>query len=135
MDETYKEVLHLYRAYETKILKPETALEIASDFTLDLINVFGDSLSDSNPLMDGWREFVPFEFILGLNKILARFKQSGYTDLDGVERTMLADTGVLLGTLIRESLRAHPDSFPDEEHYQLPNEVAKELLELTGTPW
>lgn len=131
MDETYKEVLQLYRAYEVKPLKPETALEIATDFTLDLINVFGDNLSDTTALKDGWTEFVPFEFILALNNILARFKQTGYEELEDAERAMLADAGVLIGTLVRESLRSHPDSFPDEEHYQIPNQVAEELKKLT----
>lgn len=131
MLELNREVRDLYRAYESKPLKPETALEIASDFVLDLINVFGEPLNEKTPLKEGWQQFVPFEFLLGLNTTLANYKESGYEALDDTERAMLADHGVLLGALVRAALATHPDTFPGEEHYQIPDAVAKALLRLT----
>lgn len=131
MLELHRQLRDLYKAYEHKALKPETALEIASDFVLDLINVFGDKLGEKDPLKEGWKRFAPFEFIVGLNNILNKYKQQGYEALDEPERAMLADHGVLLGSLLRSALTAHPDAFPDEEHFQIPDAVANELLNLT----
>jgi len=131
MLELNREVRNLYKAYEHKPLKPETALEIASDFVLDLINVFGDNLDEKTPLKEGWKKFAPFEFILGLNETLRKYKEQGYDGLEDSERAMLADHGILLGTLMRSALNAHPDAFADEEHFQIPNAVAKELIVLT----
>ncbi|HEY9870959.1 MAG TPA: hypothetical protein V6D08_17470 [Candidatus Obscuribacterales bacterium] len=133
MLELNRQVRDLYKAYEHKPLKPETALEIVSDFVLDLINVFGDRLDEKTPLHDNWRQFAPFEFILGLNEVLRKYKEQGHEALDETERAMLADHGVLLGSLIRAALTSHPDAFPDEEHFQIPDVVAKELLILSET--
>jgi len=129
--ELNRQVRDLYRAYDKKALKPETALELVADFVLDLINVFGDTLDDATPLKPGWRQFAPFEFILDLNKILERYKQSGHSALEPEERAFFADHGVLLGALVRAALKAHPDAFPDEEHFQVPDAVAKEMLILS----
>lgn len=131
MSEQDREVRDLYRAYEHKTLKPETALELVSDFVLDLINVFGDELNDKTALKEGWRRFAPFEFILELNALLGRYKDGGYETLDEGERAMLADHGVLFGALVRSALTSHPDAFPDEEHFQIPDAVATRLLVLT----
>lgn len=127
----HRELVNLYRTYENKPVHPETSLEIAADFTLDLINVFGESLDGENPLKENWRSFAPFEFILALNNVLAKFKQGGFDGLDENERTLLSDHGVLLGSLIRAALQTHPDSFPDEEHFQIPDKVAHDLLILS----
>ena len=131
MLELNRQVRDLYISYQKKPLKPETALELVSDFVLDLINTFGDNLDDETPLKESWQQFAPFEFILGLNTILERYKQSGYTALDPSERAFFSDHGVLIGTLVREALKSHPDAFPDEEHYQIPAAVAKELMVLS----
>lgn len=133
MLELNRELRNLYKAYEHKPLRPETALEIASDFLLDLINVFGDNLDDKTPLKEGWKRFAPFEFILGLNETLGKYKEHGYEGLDDTERRLLADHGILLGSLVRSGLSAHPDAFADEEHFQIPDAVAKELIILTET--
>jgi len=61
MIELNREIRDLYMAYARRKLKPESALEIASDFVLDLINAFGDTLDGQTPLKDGWRMFAPFE--------------------------------------------------------------------------
>lgn len=133
MLELNRQVRDLYISYEKKALKPETALELCSDFVLDLINVFGDNIDENTPLKQGWMRFAPFEFILSLNNVLEKYKASGYAELEPYERTLFADHGVLLGTLIRQGLEAHPDSFPEEEHFQIPDAVAKELLLLSET--
>ncbi|GEM_PF-2435907 len=131
MLELNRQVRDLYRSYASRPLKPETSLEVASDFVLDLINVFGDGLTAETPLKAGWRQFAPFEFLLELNNTLARYKERGYSALEPAERALFADPGVLLGTLIRAALKAHPDTFPEEDHYQIPDAVAKELLILS----
>jgi hypothetical protein len=131
MLELNRQVRDLYHSYQKRQLKPETSLEIVSDFVLDLINVFGESLSGESPLKVDWSQFAPFEFILDLNKILERYKQSGYADLDPTERALFADHGVLIGTLVRAALKAHPDAYPEEEHFQIPTSVANELLILS----
>jgi hypothetical protein len=131
--EIHRQVRDIYKAYHNRKLRPETALEIASDFVLDLINVFGEELSDKTPLIEGWHQFAPFEFILGLNNVLAKYKQEGLEALEDSQRAMLADNGVLLGTLINMALTTHADSFPDEEHFQIPHAVAVELRALAGS--
>jgi len=133
MLELNREVRNLYKAYEHKPLKPETALEIVSDFVLDLINVFGDNLDEKTPLKEGWKQFAPFEFILELNETLRKYKEQGYEGLEDAERSLLADHGVLLGSLMRSGLHAHPDAFADEDHFQIPKAVANELIILTET--
>lgn len=125
--ELNRQVRDLYQAYAKRPAKPELALEVASDFMLDLINVFGDQLSDDTPLKSDWTQFAPFEFILGLNDMLGKYKASGYESLSESERSTLHDNHLLLGSLINAALTSHPDTFPDEEHYQIPNAVAKEL--------
>ena len=132
MLELNRQVRDLYHSYEKKALKPETSLEMVSDFVLDLINVFGDMLDDATPLKEHWCQFAPFEFILELNKILERYKQSGYSALEPEERAFFADHGLLIGALVRAALKAHPDSFPDEQHFQIPEAVANELLILSA---
>ncbi len=131
MLELNREVKNLYHAYYIKSFKPETVLEIASDFVLDLINVFGDNLDQSTPLKPNWKQFAPFEFILELNNILAKYKQSGHAALDANERSLLSSPSVLLGSLVSAALKSHPDSFPNEEHFQIPDAVARELLVLS----
>ncbi len=131
MLELNRQVRDLYRSYEKKQLKPETALELVSDFVLDLINVFGDNLNETTPLKEHWRRFAPVEFILSLNSVLEKYKKSEYAELEPEERALFADHGVLLGTLVRQALTTHPDSYPEEEHFQIPEAVAKELLVLS----
>jgi len=128
--ELNRQVRDIYQAYAKCPAKPEFALEVAGDFLLDLINVFGDQLSAELPLKSEWTQFAPFEFVLGLNEILAKYKQSGYEALNTTEREMMHDNHVLLGSLIKAALTNHPDAFPGEEHYQIPNAVAKELRVL-----
>jgi hypothetical protein len=131
MLELNRQVRDLYYSYDKKTLKPETALELVSDFVLDLINVFGDTLTEANPLKENWRQFAPFEYMLGLNKVLERYKESGYSALDPNERALFADHGLLFGTLIQSALKAHPDAFPDEDHFQIPDHIANELIILS----
>src|SRR5579885_2398373 len=114
MLELNRQVRNLYKTYRGKALKPESALEICSDFVLDLINVFGDELTDENPLKPEWENFAPFEFLLGLNQMLGKYKSGGYDNLSDNERALLHDSDLLLGSLIKASLTTHPDSFPDE---------------------
>jgi hypothetical protein len=125
--ELNRQVRDLFQAYAKRPAKPESALEVASDFMLDLINVFGDQLSSETPLKPDWSQFAPFEFILGLNDLLSKYKASGYDNLSASERSLLHDNHLLLGSLINAAMTNHPDTFPDEEHYQIPNTVAKEL--------
>lgn len=128
-----REVRDLYNAYLHKQLRPETALEITANFILDLINVFGERLDEATPLQDGWRQFAPFEFILYLNSLLARYKLSGdESTLEDDERILFHDSHILLAALLRSALTSHPDSFPDEDHYQIPDPVAQELIGLMG---
>jgi hypothetical protein len=121
------ELKALYNTYLRKHLSPETSLEIASEFVLDLINVFGDNLEAGTAPKDGWRQFAPFEFILELNNMLARYKEKGLDGLEDVERSLLVDNSLLLGSLSRAALAGHPDTFPGEEHYQIPQAVADDL--------
>ncbi len=121
------ELSDFYHAYLKKRLRPETALEFAADFLLDLINAFGDRLDDTTPLKSEWRQFAPFEFVLQLNELLGRYKNQGLNSLDEAERSMLHDNNVLLGALVRSALTSHPDSFPDEEHFQIPQITADDL--------
>lgn len=65
MLELNRQVRDLFVSYQRKSLKPETALELVSDFVLDLINVFGDTLDQGAAPKEKWRLFAPFEFILG----------------------------------------------------------------------
>ncbi len=130
MSELNREVEQLYRAYEAKPLRPEAALELASDFVLDLINIFGEPLNESTPLKKEWCQFVPFEFLLSLNNVLGRYKESGHNGLSEEERALLADHGVLFGSLLKASLNNHPDTIPGEEHYQIPAGVAEDLSRL-----
>lgn len=130
-----REVKDLYNAYIRKPLRPESALEISSDFVLDLINVFGDRLDAETPLKEGWSRFAPFEFILYLNSVLVRYKAlgpDGYDELDESEKTLLHDNGVLLESLVRSPIESHADAFPQEEHYQLPQDVINQLFVLFG---
>ncbi len=131
MLELNRQVRDFYKAYCHKPLKPETALELCSDFVLDLINVFGEPLSEESPLKADWQNFAPFEFILSLNETLGRYKQSGYEGLSEPDRAMMHDHSVLFGNLIKAALSSHPDSFPDEEHFQIPHAVARELIALS----
>lgn len=126
------EVKDLYLTYRNKKVIVHNTLEIVTDFVLDLINVFGDNLTTDNPLKDGWTTFAPFEYILSLNQLLAKLKDLGYYKLDDVEKELLADHSLLLGGLIRSALTTHPDSFPDEEHFQIPDAVAHDLKQLAG---
>lgn len=124
------EVKQLFDAYSKKKLRPETALEFASNFVLDLVNSLGDRLDDNTPIKDGWRQFAPFEFLLALNKILARFKEKGRNNLAEFESALLVDNNLMIGSLVRSALVSHPDSFPGEEHFQIPADVAEDLNQL-----
>ena len=130
MRKVKQEVRQLYDTYAKKKLRPETALEFASDFLLDLVNALGDKLDADTPLKDGWRQFAPFEFLLALNKILGRFKESGRKSLAEFESALLVDNNLMIGSLIRSALTSHPDSFPGEEHFQIPSDVADDLNDL-----
>ena len=131
MLELNRQLRDFYKAYRHKPLRPETALELSSDFVLDLINVFGEQLSEAMPLKPDWQNFAPFEFLLSLNETLGRYKETGYDALSDDERKMMHDHDALLGSLIKAALTNHPDSFPDEEHFQSPHAVARELLVLS----
>jgi hypothetical protein len=126
--ELNRQVRDLYRAYEKKHLKPEIALELASEFVLDLINGMGDQLSDTTPLMENWQPFAPFEFLLSLNETLKKYKDEGEQNLTASERAILTNSKAMLGALVRAALASHPDSYPGEEHFQIPHAVARELL-------
>ncbi len=150
------ELKALFNTYLKKTLRPETALEFASGFSLDLINAFGELLSDATPLQTGWIEFAPFAFILQLNALLARYKENGYDALDDVERILVADTHVMLGALIgascsskfkpTEGVRSEQTEFDidsgdtgrgvqisnSQESYQIPREIKEELDSLIG---
>lgn len=131
MLELNRQVRDFYRAYEKKHLHPETALQLASDFALDLINAMGDELTESTPLQKDWQVFAPFEFLLELNNTLKKFKESGLHALSSDERDRLSHNRALLGALVRAALKSHPDAFPGEEHFQIPHAVARELLVLS----
>src|SRR5262249_32574953 len=124
-------VRDLYRAYEKKHLHPENALQIVSDFVLDLINELGDNLSDSSPLKEGWQPFAPFEFMLELNNTLKKYKEVGIHGLSSNEQAMLSKFNILLGCMVKAALKSHPDAFPGEEHFQIPHAVARELIILS----
>jgi hypothetical protein len=127
MKKVNQELKNLYNAYIRKRLCPETALEIASAFILDLINVFGDNLNDATPLKQGWRQFSPFEFIIELNTILARYKENGLDDLDDVERSLLADNSLLIGSIIRAGIDSARGKTDPDEVFQIPQAVADDL--------
>lgn len=131
MLELNRQARDLYKAYEKKKLHAETALAIAGEFVLDLINQLGDELTAATPLKEHWQTFAPFEFLLQLNETLKKFKEGGEQQLTASEKRMLKEHKALIGGLIREALQSHPDSFPDEEHYQIPHTVAQELLHWT----
>lgn len=124
-----KDLEAFYKAYLHKKLAPETALELSFDFTLDLINAFGDILKEMPPL-PGWKQFAPIEFILSLNNLLAKYKEEGFQALSDSEKQLLTDSGLLFGTLVRSALTTHPDSYPNEDHFQLPEELAADLEKL-----
>ena len=117
----------LYSVYIHKHLCPESALEIASNFILDLINVFGEKLDATTPLKPDWKPFAPFEFLLELNSILARYKEKGPDGLDDLEHSLLRDNSLLIGSLTRAALIAHPDAYSEEDHFQIPQAVADNL--------
>lgn len=130
-----KDLKELYKTYLHKILRPENALEICSDFVLDLINVFGDKLSADTPLKPDWVEFAPFQFILSLNELLAKYKaagEDGYDQLSEIEQTILHDSHLLLSSLIKSALSSQPELFEDEEHFQIPKAVATALDNWTS---
>ena len=129
--ELNRQVRDLYRAYEKKHLHPENALQIVGDFVLDLINEFGDKLSESSPLKENWQPFAPFEFMLELNSKLKKYKEVGLHGLSADEQHLLTKYNVLLGAAIDAALKSHPDSFPGEEHFQIPHAVARELQILS----
>ncbi len=124
------EVKQLFDTYSKKKLRPETALEFASNFVLDLVNSLGDRLDANTPIKDGWRQFAPFEFLLALNKILARYKEKGRNNLAEFESALLVDNNLMIGSLIRSALVSHPDAFPGEDHFQIPADVAEDLNQL-----
>jgi hypothetical protein len=126
--ELNRQVRDLYRAYEKKHLKPETALETASEFVLDLINGMGDELNQTTPLMENWQPFAPFEFLLSLNETLKKYKEVGVQHLSASERQLVTNSKAMLGALVRSALSSHPDSYPGEDHFQIPHAVARELL-------
>jgi len=66
-----------------------------------------------------------------LNAALGRYAAGGLKALDDAERKRLSDHKALLGGLVRAALAAHPDAFPGEEHYQLPEHVTQHLLVLS----
>jgi hypothetical protein len=130
--ELNRQARDLYKAYEKKPLRPETALALAGEFVLDLINMMGDVLTKESPLKSNWQTFAPFEFLLQLNETLKKYKEGGEQALSATERPMLHQHKALIGGLIRSALKSHPDSFPDEEHFQIPHNVAEELLHWTA---
>jgi hypothetical protein len=122
-----KELRDLYTTYLKKRLRPENALEFASGFILDLINAFGEKVEGNSVVAAGHTEFSPFNFLLQLNELLARYKQDPKS-LDDVEKSILRDTHLMIGTLIRSAL--NPPTLPTEsnhERYQLPAETASDL--------
>jgi hypothetical protein len=127
MSKPSPELRNLFVTYLHRSLRPESALEYASSFVLDLINAFGDKLSDEQPLQAGWQEFSPFSFILQLNELLQRYKLKGFNSLDDVEKTILADTQVMLGALITSALSNHKTSDISDERFQIPTAVAADL--------
>jgi len=129
--ELNRQVRDLYRAYEKKHLHPESALQIVGDFVLDLINEFGDKLDQSTPLNADWQVFAPFEFMLELNSTLKKYKDAGLHGLSAGEQAMLTKFNVLINSAVHAALKSHPDSFPGEEHFQIPHAVARELLVLS----
>jgi len=130
--ELNRQARDLCKAYEKKPLHPETALALAAEFALDLINMMGDELTKETPLKEHWQTFAPFEFLLQLNETLKKYKEGGEQAVSVSERPLLHDHKALIGGLIRAALKSHPDSFPDEQHYQIPHNVAEELLHCTA---
>lgn len=124
-----KELKNLYSTYLDKRLRPQNALEFASNFILDLINAFGEKLEPKAPVTQGFSEFAPFHFLLLLNELLARYKEQGLNKLDDTEKTLLHDTHLMLATLVSRSL-AGAKSDDEQERYQLPDDIVADLKVL-----
>lgn len=120
-----KELRDLYSTYLKKRLRPENALEFATNFILDLINAFGDKVNPNEQIDPTSKEFAPQPFLLQLNQLLAKYKQTGPKSLDDIENTLLHDTHLLVATLITSSLTATTPS--GEEKLKLPIETAEDL--------
>lgn len=122
-----QELRNLYTTYLKRRLRPETALEFASDFVLDLINAFGEKLETGASAAGGSKEFAPFGFLLQLNELLSRYKEKGARGLEDVENTLLHDTHLMVATLVRSSLNGGTAVDATQERYQLPEETAADL--------
>ena len=127
-----RELRDLYETYIKKSLRPQKAVEFASNFTTDLGKNFGEVRNAETPLRPDYRELVPTQFLSQLNQLLDKHKQSGFNSLDNTEKMILQDTHVMLGALIRSSVRTGPHETVDgEERYQIPNTVAEDLEYLS----
>lgn len=126
-----KELRNLYTTYLKKRLRPQNALEFASNFILDLINAFGEKLEPDATVAAGSKEFAPFNFLLQLNDLLARYKETP-TELSDTEKTLLVDTQLMIATLVKSSMNAKTvPGHANQERYQLADETATDLEWLT----
>jgi len=123
-----KDLRNLYTTYLNKRLRADNALEFASGFILDLINAFGEKLEGTSPVMSGYRQFTPVNFLLQLNDLLAKYKQTGTKGLEDIEKALLVDTHLMLGTLISSSLKiSGMPADSNHERYQIPEAIAADL--------
>lgn len=123
-----KDLRNLYTTYLNKRLRADNASDFATGFISDLINAFGEKLDGSSPVLAGYRQFAPVNFLLQLNNLLDKHKQTGTKGLEDIEKALLVDTHLMLGTLISSALKnsgASPES--NHERYQIPDETAADL--------
>lgn len=135
MKKVSPEVRSFYSAYMKKRLRPETALEVASGFVLDLVNSFGESLPVGSSPKENWVAFRPGKFLLELNAVHAKFtdaggKIPGYTALSDIEKSLCSDNSLLLGSLIEYGLHNSEPPRTNEEQFQIPATVAADLETL-----
>jgi hypothetical protein len=135
MKKVSPEVRSFYSAYIKKRLRPETALEVASGFVLDLVNAFGESLPPGQTPKENWVSVRPERFLLELNALLARFKEAGgkipgYGALSDIEKSLCSDNSLLLGSLVEYALHNSDPPQPEEEQFQIPATVAADLETL-----
>ena len=127
-----RELKDLYDSYLKKSLRPQKALEFASNFIVDLTTTFGEKVSDDSPLRPDYKEFAPTHFTEQLNQLLEKHKAGGFNSLDNTEKMILQDTHVMLGALIRSATRSNGQELADGAvRYQIPNAVAEDLEYLS----
>ncbi len=123
-----KDLRNLYTTYLNKRLRADNASEFATGFISNLINAYGEKLEGSSPVQAGHRQFAPVNILMQLNGLLEKHKQTGTKALEDIEKAILVDTHLMLGTLISSALKTsggQPES--NHERYQIPDQTAADL--------